>query len=85
VDLDIARDGVPHPGRRDGAELGSAAFLHVLEAALPFAPLGLEPGHEVAVAVQVMRDEVEVERLPRYGYLTLSVPSPDFERIHWRV
>jgi hypothetical protein len=32
-----------------------------------------------------MRDEVEVERLPRYGYLTLEVPSADFERIHWRV
>jgi len=85
VDLDVARDGEARPGRKDGAALGRSAFLQVLEAALPFAPLGLESGHEVAIAVQVMRGEVEVERLPRYGYLALEVPSADFERIHWRV
>jgi hypothetical protein len=26
-----------------------------------------------------------VERLPRFAYLTFTVPDRDFERIHWRV
>jgi hypothetical protein len=32
-----------------------------------------------------MRGDVEVERLPRYGYLAFTVPDENFERIHWRV
>ena len=52
---------------------------------IPFAALGLAPGDKVALAVHVLRGEVEVERLPRYGYVTLVVPDADFERIHWRV
>ena len=30
-------------------------------------------------------DGEEVERLPRSGYLPLSVPGLEFDRIHWRV
>jgi hypothetical protein len=33
----------------------------------------------------VLRAAVEVERLPRYGFVTLTVPGPDFEGINWRV
>jgi hypothetical protein len=28
---------------------------------------------------------VALERLPRTGYVTFTVPDQDFERIHWRV
>ena len=33
----------------------------------------------------ITRGEVEVERLPRYGFLSFAVPDGDFERVHWRV
>ena len=56
-----------------------------LELALPFEPLGLRPGARLAVALHVLRGEVELERLPRFGYVTLTVPDQDFERVHWRV
>jgi len=32
-----------------------------------------------------MRDEVEIDRLPRYGELELTVPDKSFERAHWHV
>jgi hypothetical protein len=37
------------------------------------------------MSVEALSGEVELERIPRSGYLPLSVPGADFERIHWRV
>jgi alpha-amylase/alpha-mannosidase (GH57 family) len=85
VDFPVVPDGSEQPGRRGAAQLGRAAFARVLELALPFEPLGLRPGARLAVALHVFRGEVELERLPRYGYVTLTVPDQDFERVHWRV
>jgi hypothetical protein len=85
VDFKLVPDGSEQRGRQGATELGRAAFARVLEIALPFEPLELRPGSRVAVAVHVLRGEVSLERLPRYGYMTLTVPDEDFERIHWRV
>jgi alpha-amylase/alpha-mannosidase (GH57 family) len=86
VDFELVPDGRVRPGRAPGgAEAGQAAFLEVLELSIPFAALGLEPGDKVALAVHVLRAMVEVERLPRYGFVTLSVPDADFEGVNWRV
>ena len=85
VDFPLVADGTEQRGRQGANELGRAAFARVLEVALPFEPLRLRPGSRLAVAVHVMRGEVALERLPRYGYVTLTVPDQDFERIHWRV
>jgi alpha-amylase/alpha-mannosidase (GH57 family) len=86
IDLPVAPDGALRPGGREGGgEAGRVAFQEVLEAAVPFAALGLAPGVKVALSLHLLRGEVEVERMPRYGYVTFSVPDADFERIHWRV
>ncbi|WP_242371990.1 glycoside hydrolase family 57 protein [Anaeromyxobacter sp. SG26] len=85
VELAIVRDGQAHPARLRGAELGEAAFAQVLEVRLPFAALGLAPGTEVALGVHAARGDVEVERLPRHGFVTLTVPDADFERLNWSV
>jgi alpha-amylase/alpha-mannosidase (GH57 family) len=85
VDFEVAPDGARRRGRRDGAELGSSAFARIMEMSLPFAALGLARDDRVALAVHVMRAGVELERLPRFGYVTFTVPDEDFERIHWRV
>ncbi|HET9595382.1 MAG TPA: glycoside hydrolase family 57 protein [Anaeromyxobacteraceae bacterium] len=85
VDFSAAPDGAERRGRRAGADLGRSAFARVMEIALPFAGLRLAAGDRVAVALHVLRGEVELERLPRFGYVTLTVPDQDFERIHWRV
>jgi hypothetical protein len=76
---------VERPGRRNGSELGRAVQLKILEVEIPLAPLGIEPGDELVMSVEALREGEEVERLPRSGYLPLSVPGLDFDRIHWRV
>jgi hypothetical protein len=83
--LPVAADGYVHLGRFGEAAAGQVCFGEVLEASVPFAPLGLPPGSHAAFSVHVLRGDVEVERLPRYGFVVFEVPDSDFERIHWRV
>jgi hypothetical protein len=85
VTLPVSPDGQVHPGRLGEAAVGEVCFGDVLEAAVPFGPLGLPPGAKAAFTVHVLRGDVEVERLPRYGFVVLEVPTEDFERIHWQV
>jgi alpha-amylase/alpha-mannosidase (GH57 family) len=85
LEFEVAKDGVPRPVRRDGAEVGRAVLLKVLEVEIPVAPLGIRPGDELVMSVEALLGDVELERIPRSGYLPLSVPGADFERIHWRV
>ncbi len=85
IDFPLVPDGAVRAGKRRGDELGRAAFAQVLELALPFAALGLTPGMKLALSVHSLRGEVEVERLPRYGFLAFTVPDADFEHVNWRV
>jgi alpha-amylase/alpha-mannosidase (GH57 family) len=85
VTLPVLADGQVHLGRLGEAAAGQVCFGQVLEAAVPFSALGLAPGARAAFTVHVLRGEVEVERLPRYGFVVFAVPDQDFDRIHWRV
>ncbi|MFO0582166.1 MAG: glycoside hydrolase family 57 protein [Anaeromyxobacter sp.] len=85
VDFEVAPGRGKRPGRKGSAEVGASAMEEILELAIPFADLGLKPGSRFALAVHALRGEVEVERLPRFGYVNLVVPDADFERLHWRV
>jgi hypothetical protein len=85
LDFEVVKDGVSRPGRRNGDEVGRAVLLKILEVAIPMAPLGILPGDELVMSVEALAGEAELERIPRSGYLPLSVPGADFERVHWRV
>ncbi len=65
--------------------LGHGAFRDIVEAALGFEHLGLSSGTRVGLVAVVMRQGVEVERLPRQGHLQFTVPDEDFERKNWKV
>ena len=85
VDFPVLPDRQLRPGHHRGDEVGRVAFADVVELALPFTAVDLAPGTKVALCVHALRNDVEVERLPRYGFLTFTVPDRDFERINWRV
>ncbi|HEY6101245.1 MAG TPA: glycoside hydrolase, partial [Anaeromyxobacter sp.] len=85
VEFALTPDGAVRSGRRGSEEIGSAAFSQVLELAIPFSALGLAPGMKLALSVHALRGGVEVERLPRYGFLAFTVPDASFEHLNWRV
>ncbi len=57
----------------------------VLELAVPFARLDLEPGDPIRFYVELLKADSSLDRAPREGIFELTVPSPDFERIMWQV
>lgn len=65
--------------------VGRASFHDIFEAGVGFEQLGLSSGVRAGLAVQVMRDGVETERLPRHGFLSFTVPDADYERKNWKV
>jgi alpha-amylase/alpha-mannosidase (GH57 family) len=83
LDHPLVPDGVVRPGVRRGEAIGRCAFAQVLEIAIPFQALGLVPHAKVALTLHVLRGDVEVERLPRYGFVTFAVPGSDFEGTNW--
>ncbi|HET6436878.1 MAG TPA: glycoside hydrolase family 57 protein [Anaeromyxobacter sp.] len=85
VEFELGADGKVRPGQHQGRAVGQIAFSSIVEIRLPFQELRLSAGAKVALCVHALQDEVEVERLPRYGYVAFAVPDRDFEHVNWRV
>jgi hypothetical protein len=88
---------IDNPGRKDesvrllrgGARAVApgleASIGQIAEVAVPFDALGVPVGGPVHFFVDVLEAEQSRDRAPREGTITLSRPSPDFERIMWDV
>ncbi len=85
IDFAVVADGASRPGKQEAGEVGRAVLGKILEVEIPLDSIGIRPGDELVMSVEALSGEAELERLPRSGYLPLSVPGADFERIHWRV
>jgi len=57
----------------------------ILELSIPFQELRLQPGEKIQFFIQVQKGDFEVERHPRSGYLSFSIPDRDFEMTHWQI
>jgi alpha-amylase/alpha-mannosidase (GH57 family) len=56
----------------------------VIELAVPFKDLGLDPGMRVRFVVKVMRGDLELDRIPPQQPLAFTVPDHTFEGSMWR-
>jgi alpha-amylase/alpha-mannosidase (GH57 family) len=61
------------------------AAREIIEMAMPFDVIMAKPGDEINFFVTVRRDDVELEKWPYRGYISLEVPTEDFEAIMWHV
>jgi len=68
-----------------GEKVGSGYSGTIVELAVGTAALGLSPSDRAGLLLRLMRNGLEVDRLPRYGELELVVPDQGFERSHWHV
>jgi hypothetical protein len=50
---------------------------------IPFSALQAKEKDEISFSVSVMKNGAEMERCPFRGYVTLAVPTPDFEAMMW--
>jgi alpha-amylase/alpha-mannosidase (GH57 family) len=71
--------------RRSAAIVNSVAANDVIELAVPFELLGVQPNDQVHFFVTVERDGSEVEKWPYRGFIQVKVPDMDFEAMMWQV
>jgi alpha-amylase/alpha-mannosidase (GH57 family) len=68
-----------------GERCGSGRAGSIVELAVGVSALGLSPSDRAGLLLRLLRNGIEVDRLPRYGELELTVPDQRFEPTHWHV
>jgi alpha-amylase/alpha-mannosidase (GH57 family) len=68
-----------------GTKCGAGYAGTLVELSVAIGALGLAPGDRAGMLLRLTRGGVEVDRLPRYGELELTVPDQSFEQTHWHV
>jgi alpha-amylase/alpha-mannosidase (GH57 family) len=61
------------------------AVDRIVEAAIPFARLGLKVDQPIQFFAEVLEGQQSRDRAPREGAIGLTCPSPDFEQLMWDV
>lgn len=64
-------------------EVTDVAVGEILECAIPFQDIKAKEHDELNIFISVHREGEEIERCPWRGYITVTVPTPDFEAIMW--
>ena len=57
----------------------------IIELSIPFSELNLKTGENVKINIKLEKNDIEIERYPQKGFILLTVPDENFERIMWRV
>jgi alpha-amylase/alpha-mannosidase (GH57 family) len=75
-------------GEQEYSEVGSYSTIcrrKIIELAVPFKDLYLEPGQSFRLAVLVTHGGMELARYPRLHPVPLAVPDRDYHAVMWRV
>jgi len=60
-------------------------FLKIIELAVPFNLVNLLPDQQVNLYVLIKQESLEIERYPKNGYISFTVPGDEFESTMWSV
>lgn len=64
-------------------ELSDYAADEILECAIPFEDLMVKEREEINFFITVIKNEDVIERCPLRGYISVTVPTPEFEAMMW--
>jgi hypothetical protein len=67
------------------AELTTVAHRDILELSIPFSELRAIASQRLRFSLSVLKDELEVERHPATGFLSITIPDTSYERVMWHV
>jgi alpha-amylase/alpha-mannosidase (GH57 family) len=71
--------------RREVSPIHSVAANEIIELAVPFEMLGVNPNDEIHFFITVERKGSEVEKWPFRGFIQVKIPTDDFEAMMWQV
>lgn len=75
----------PEGGVKEGPSGSVLSFVNVFEARIPLAVLMVKAGDTIRLSANVKIRGSKVDRIPKRGFLSVSVPSEEFEREMWYV
>lgn len=78
--LNASKDGVNFIKVK---EFNSIKIKDIIEFSIPFEAMEFNPHDVLHFFVQVKKDNTQLDRYPRRGFLSFSVPSEDFELDKW--
>ena len=75
----------PKEGIKEEAGRYVVSFVRILEAKISLASVCAGPGDSIRLSVSVKIKGFKVDRIPKRGLLSISVPTEEFEREMWYV
>lgn len=64
-------------------DIVDVAMQDILEIKIPFSDLNASEKDEINLSISIIKNGEEIERCPWRGYITLTVPTPEFEAMMW--
>ena len=61
----------------------NAAAKDIFEIEIPFKDIKVRENDEIHFSVDIIKNGNEMERCPWRGYVSVAVPSPDYETLMW--
>ena len=68
-----------------GRPCGAGHSGAIVELSMALSGLDLKAQDRFGLLLRMLHDEVELERMPRYGEISLAVPGSGFEQVNWQV
>lgn len=59
------------------------AVQDIFETGIPFSDLNAKEKDEIDFFISILKEGEEIERHPWRGYISVAVPTPDFEAMMW--
>jgi alpha-amylase/alpha-mannosidase (GH57 family) len=64
-------------------DITDVAVQDIFEIGIPFSDLNAKEKDEMNLFISVLKNSEDMERCPWRGYITITVPTPDFEALMW--
>ena len=64
-------------------DIPDVAVQDICELGIPFSDLNVREKEEMIFSIAILKNGEEIERCPSRGYISLTVPTPDFEAMMW--
>ncbi|MEW6068623.1 MAG: glycoside hydrolase family 57 protein [Nitrospirota bacterium] len=64
-------------------DINEIAIQDILEIGISFKDLNAKEKDEINLSIGIIKNGEEIERCPWRGYITIIVPTPDFEALMW--
>ncbi len=64
-------------------DINKVAIQDIFEIAIPFDDLNVNEGDEIYINISILKNSEEIERCPFRGYVSITVPTADFEAMMW--